>query len=87
MSARLETLHPKSGPTQANSTVAEDLADFAHQLKFDDIPNQVLERAKLHMLDAIGTAFVATRYDFARRIHSGLKAFGEDGKYMVLGMK
>ncbi|MDZ4801880.1 MAG: MmgE/PrpD family protein [Bryobacteraceae bacterium] len=86
MSAVPASIGIRAASVQSDSTVAERLADFAHRLKYRDIPASVVDRAKLHMLDAIGTALVATRYDFARDIHAGLKSMDETGNHTVLGM-
>lgn len=40
-------------------TVAERLASFAVSLSFDEIPVEVCEKAKLHMLDALGCGIAA----------------------------
>ena len=46
-------------------SVSRELAEFAAGLDFDAIPQRVRECAKYHMLDVIGTALAATRFDFA----------------------
>jgi 2-methylcitrate dehydratase PrpD len=40
-------------------TAAQRLADFAAALQFDDIPGEVVEAAKLHLLDTLGCALAA----------------------------
>lgn len=48
-------------------TVADTLAAFTAQLRPDDIPAAVLERARHLILDAVGIAHASTHYDFAHR--------------------
>lgn len=66
--------------------VAETLAQFVHQLRYDDIPPGVRERAKDLMLDAIGIAFASTRFEFADKALAGMQFFGS-GPRTVIGMK
>lgn len=65
--------------------IAETLAQFVHELRYDDIPAEVCERAKDLMLDAIGIAFASTKFEFADKTLAGLKFFG-DGPRAVIGM-
>lgn len=65
--------------------ISETLAQFVHQLRYEDIPEQVRERAKDLMLDAIGIAFASTKFDFADKALAGLKFFGS-GPRTVIGM-
>lgn len=43
------------------TTALEQLADFSARMSLDDVPAPVIERAKLHVLDAITTAVAAVR--------------------------
>lgn len=67
------------------STIAESLARFAADLRLEDIPAPVVERAKLHMLDAIGVALASSAEDFAPRIVTALQGIGGSGAYPVIG--
>lgn len=69
----------------ANLTIAESLAGFAAGLRLEDIPAPVVERAKLHMLDATGVALASSVEDFAPRIVTALQAMGGSGNYPVIG--
>jgi len=57
-------------------SIARTIARFAHGLRYEDIPGSVIERAKLHILDAIGIAFASSIYDFARRSMDALLSIG-----------
>ena len=61
-------------------TIAEQYADFALGLRYEDIPADVRERAKYLILDSIGCALASSRYPFAANILAGLKELaGGDG--------
>jgi 2-methylcitrate dehydratase PrpD len=61
---------------------------FTSELKFENIPNDVIEKAKLHILDVIGLAYVGQRLGKYKPIFeiiknenpSGSRIFGEDCK-------
>jgi 2-methylcitrate dehydratase PrpD len=65
--------------------ISETLAQFVHELRYDDSPAAVRERAKDLMLDAIGIAFASTTFDFAGKALAGLRFFG-GGERAVIGM-
>ncbi len=66
-------------------TLSQQVAQFVASRTFDDIAPAVRERAKLVMLDAIGTAFAASRYPFAPVALSALSSLGS-GDGTVIGM-
>ena len=51
------------------TTISKTLAQFVHQLRFEDIPAHVRERAKDLMLDATGIAFASTKFEFADKLN------------------
>ena len=67
-------------------SISQRIAKFAAGVTYDALPARVAERAKLHMLDVIGTALAATKFDFSHRALSGLVAAGEPGRHTVIGM-
>ncbi|HTE13846.1 MAG TPA: MmgE/PrpD family protein, partial [Burkholderiales bacterium] len=69
----------------AEQTLSQQVAQFVASTTFGDIPHAVCERAKLVMLDAIGTAFAASRYPFAPVALSALSSLG-NGDSVVIGM-
>ena len=69
-----------------DTSISQRLASFAAALAFESVPARVRERAKLHMLDVIGTALAATRFDFSHRALAGLLALGEPAAHTVIGM-
>ena len=69
--------------------IAETLAAFAEGLRFEDVPGEVIARAKLHILDTLGTALAAAACDFAAPSLAGVRALsaGEtEGRHPVIGM-
>ncbi len=66
-------------------TLSRRVADFVASGDCDDLPQAVRERAALVMLDAIGTAFAASRYPFAPVALSALGSLG-GGDGTVIGM-
>ncbi|HYC46212.1 MAG TPA: MmgE/PrpD family protein, partial [Burkholderiales bacterium] len=56
--------------------ISQRLARFATDLRYEDIPPPIRERAKLLMLDAIGIAFASSKYEFAQKALAGLSRFG-----------
>ena len=76
-------------PQAINASVfnaAECLADFAAGFVLDDVPDAVIERAKLNLLDALGIGLASTRSDFAGVLASALDDLSEGGSYPVIGM-
>lgn len=70
----------------AGPTASQHLAEFASKFRYEDIPQDTRERAKLLMLDAIGIAYASTRYDFAHRVLTGLNAMNEGGGSSLIGL-
>jgi len=64
---------------------SERLAAFVSGLSWDDIPEHVGLRAKLHILDALGTGIAATAEPFAARAVAGVKSLGGGGCCSVIG--
>ncbi|WP_415858834.1 MmgE/PrpD family protein [Campylobacter molothri] len=57
------------------------LADFITKLNFNDIPQNVIQRAKELMLDSLGTALAAHKEEYV------LNALKTSGDTVVLGQK
>ncbi len=72
-------------PVAQQVSPSRALADFAAGLRYDDIPQRVLDLAKLLILDALGCGLAATGYDFAKATLSGARALGGDGACAVIG--
>lgn len=70
----------------APRSISQEIASFAARVTPAALPASVREHAKLHMLDTIGTALAATRFDFAQRATEGLVGAGEPGRHTVIGL-
>jgi 2-methylcitrate dehydratase PrpD len=70
----------------ARPLIAQTLAQFAHDLSFDTIPESVRERAKHLMLDATGIAYASGRYDFAHKTLTAIAGLGGTGQVPVIGL-
>jgi 2-methylcitrate dehydratase PrpD len=78
---------PVTPPAPSSDTsISQRLADFASATTYERLPERIRSRAKLHMLDVIGTALAATRFEFSHRALAGLKALAEPGTHTVIGM-
>lgn len=51
-------------------TSAQRLAEFATQLRFGDLPDAVVERAKLHLLDVLGCGLAASERELGTEARS-----------------
>lgn len=64
-------------------SLSEQVSEFATQLHTEQIPVGVRSRAKLLLLDAIGGAFAATRFDFAERALAAGRALGSGASDVI----
>jgi 2-methylcitrate dehydratase PrpD len=68
-----------------DAPLSQQAAEFAHALGIASIPGAIIERAKLLMLDSIGIALAASRYDFAQPTFTAAKKLGGSGPASVIG--
>ena len=59
---------------------AQEISAFAARLRLGDVPRPVLERAKLHILDALGLAFASTVQEFGRTVSRLLQRWRPPGR-------
>ena len=64
--------------------ISERLAQFVDTLRWDHLPSEVVGRARLLILDAVGVAYASSKYEFAHRAMTGLAEFGR-GDFDVIG--
>ncbi|MEJ2866284.1 MmgE/PrpD family protein [Actinomycetospora sp. OC33-EN08] len=67
------------------TSLAAAVGDFAAGLRPEDVPAEVLERARYLVLDAVGLAFASTVYDFPTKARAAFGRLGS-GEHPVLGM-
>jgi len=68
--------------------LARQIAEMAFGLRLQDVPAEVVDRAKLHILDALGLALASNAYDYAERSAAGVVAMSggdEGGPCSVIG--
>ena len=66
------------------TTHAHILAEFGERLKFEDIPSDVIARAKLHILDILGIGLAASGMEYAQVILETARAWGGQPQSTVL---
>lgn len=64
---------------------ARQLAELAAGLRLQDVPQSVIARAKLHILDALGLGLASQAYEYGRRSLAGLVGIGDAGNCSVIG--
>lgn len=70
---------------RAAPAISERLGDFAATLPWSAIPRAVRERAKFLILDAVGCALAAKRFEFARRSVDAIAELAGAGDSVVIG--
>lgn len=68
-------------------TLAERLATFAADLRFDDLPPAVVTDVKLRVLDVLGIALAAATHEVGAPLRAGLEPWGGRGDCTVIGAK
>ena len=68
------------GTAATNRPIAAMLAEFACGLDARDVPDRVIERARLHVLDCIGIALASTGYDFGRKTLDSMRGSPARGR-------
>lgn len=77
---------PATPTPEPIAPIAQTLAAFAHDLRYEDIPVAVRTRAKHLMLDATGIALASTRWDFAHKSLTATQGLAGEGPCAVIGM-
>src|SRR5262245_8149474 len=68
-------------------TLAEHLAAFAAELRFEDIPSAVVDSVKLRTLDVLGIALAASTHEVGAPLRTGLESWAARGECTVIGAK
>ncbi len=61
------------------------LANFITGLEFENIPGEVVEKCKMHLLDSLGICFAASAMDFARMVYEFVQGEQGGGKCTLVG--
>lgn len=64
---------------------ARTIARFAAGIRLGDVPALVVQRAKLHILDALGLGLASNAYGYGQRSVEGIAAMGPGGACSVIG--
>ncbi len=78
-------MHSTSALPAPSANLARALAQFAHGLRHDDLPDDVRHKSRNHILDAIGLAFASQHFPFAAPGLAGFRAAGAPGASTVIG--
>ena len=81
-----KTEHPHGIVGQANGQTMS-LVNFSSNLKFEDIPKEVIQRAKDTLADTLGSAIFGSTLPWSQMIASYCQDIGKQGKSQVLGIK
>lgn len=66
-------------------TISQKYAEFAYSLVLNDIPREVVEKAKLHILDTMGIMLATHDLEEVRKVVNVVKALGGVGESSVIG--
>ncbi|MBI3967936.1 MAG: MmgE/PrpD family protein [Chloroflexi bacterium] len=66
-------------------TAAERLAEFAVNLRYEDLPEHVVADAKLRFMDTIGVCLLSSRMDFSQPVADMVREQGGRAEATVLG--
>ena len=69
------------------SAVSEQLGAFAASLRWENIPSDVRTRSRHLILDAVGCALAARRFDFSTVALQGISDLAGEGHSVVIGRK
>ena len=69
----------------ATQTESQKLAQFALNLKLEDVPADVLTLAKEHLLDVIGISLASSKFDIGESVLKGAKELGEGSQATAIG--
>ena len=62
------------------------LADFVTHFELDNVPSEVIHRAKMCLIDSFGIGLASVNFDFAKTTAAGIHDIAGDGEYPVIGM-
>lgn len=81
----MDALPTKLADSGTAVPVSSRLAAFAAGLRPEDIPADVTEQAKRHMLDCLGIALASSGFEFAHRTANALQGLAGAGAHPVIG--
>lgn len=78
-------LAPSIGDEGTSPTEARLLARFSLGLKLSEVPEEVVQLAKEHLLDVLGIALASSRFDFGAAVLKGAQELGSGGQALAIG--
>ena len=75
----------KTSPTASVTNPAESLAKFAYETQYKNLPADVIERARLHILDGVGLALASHTQEYAPVALAGISELSGPGVSTVIG--
>ena len=73
-------------PLQPGRSLSSVIARFAHQLRFDQLPQPVIDSARWHLLDTVGCCLAAKDLDSSRALAGYLRLEGGAGQATAIGI-
>jgi len=70
---------------ESGLTESQKLARYALGLRYEDIPNDVLDIARGHFLDALGIALASSTFDFGAAVLEAARELGTGGQARAVG--
>lgn len=67
------------------TSLSRTIAEFAVKIEYAALPQRLRDFARFHILDVVGTALAATKFEFAQRALNGLTAMADGGSVSVIG--
>src|SRR5205085_5431687 len=76
----------RHGMERLMATAAQRLAEWTANLAYDEIPPEVLEAAKLHLLDTLGCGYAASALEIATEGRTAMAELGGEPQASVIGL-
>mgnify|MGYP001268375327 CR=1 FL=1 len=73
------------GQQKKSLSLSQRIAEFARKTELKGIPTDVVEKAKIHLVDASGTALAASQKDFSKPLISAMTELGGSGDTPIFG--
>lgn len=74
-----------ASPRSFENSLSGKVAEAVYKTKFENLPNEVVETAKVLALDSLGIGFASRNEGFARKAVSGIDRVSGDGEATVIG--
>src|SRR6516162_4862275 len=72
---------------QQGRSLSSVIAQFAHQLRLDQLPQPVIDSARQHLLDTVGCCLAAKDLDSSQALADYLRLEGGAGQATAIGIR